>query len=59
MHDYLSSTLLVNEHENTGECYNNEMVDVIYGVDYEKMTPVAQAKLNKSIFSHDYGRELV
>lgn len=59
MHDYLSSTLLVNEHEHTDECYNNEMVDAIYGVDYEEMTPVAQAKLNKSIFSQDYGRELV
>ena len=58
MHDYLSSTLLVNEHTHTDECYNNEMVDVIYGVEYEEMTPIAQAKLNKSIFSQDYGREL-
>ena len=58
MHDYLSSTLLVNEHTHTDECYNNEMVDVIYGVEYEEMTPIAQAKLNKSIFSQDYGLEL-
>lgn len=44
IHDYLSSTLLVNEHKHTDECYNNEMVDVIYGVEYEEMTPIAQAK---------------
>lgn len=58
MHDYLSSTLLLNEHTHTDECYNNEMVDVIYGVEYEEMTPIAQAKLNKSILSQDFGREL-
>lgn len=59
IHDYLSSTLLVNEHTHKDACYNNEMVDVIEGVEVDKMTPIAQAKLNKSIFSHDYGRELV
>lgn len=53
MHDYLSSTLLVNEHTHTDACYNNEMYDAI------DKTTIAQAKLNKSIFSHDYGRELV
>lgn len=55
MHDTLSSVT----HAHTDECYNNEMVDVIDGVEVDKMTPIAQAKLNKSIFSHDYGRELV
>lgn len=58
MHDYLSSTLLLNGHTHTDECYNNEMVDVIYGVEYEEMTPIAQAKINKSIFTQDFGREL-
>ena len=58
MHDYLSSTLLVNEHTHTDECYNNEMVDVIENVEISKMTPIAQAKLNKSIFSQDIGHEL-
>ena len=61
-HDQLSESLLVNEHKHTDECCNNEMVDTIYGVEYEEMTeplnPIAQAKLNKSIFSQDFGREL-
>lgn len=42
MHDYLSSTLLVNEHKHTDECYNNEMVDVIGDVEVDEMTPIAQ-----------------
>lgn len=41
IHDYLSSTLLVNEHKHTDECYNNEMVDVIGDVDVDEMTPIA------------------
>lgn len=59
MHDYLSSTLLVNEHKHTDECYNNETVDVIGDVKVDEMTSISQAKLNKSIFSQNYGRELV
>ena len=55
MHDYLSSVT----HTHTDECYNNEMVDVIGDVEVDEMTPIAQAKLNKLNFSHDYGRELV
>ena len=55
MHDYLSSVT----HTHTDECYNNEMVDVIGDVKVDEMTTIAQAKLNKTIFSHDYGRELV
>ncbi len=39
-------------------CKNNEMVDVIEKVEISEMTPIAQAKLNKSVFSQDYGREL-
>lgn len=39
IHDYLSSTLLVNEHKHTDECYNNEMVDVIGDVEVDEMTP--------------------
>lgn len=43
-------------------CKNNEMVNVIYNVPYEDMTEplnqISQAKLNKSVFSQDYGREL-
>ena len=37
-------------------CPNNQMVDVISNVKAEDM--VAQSKLNKSIFSQDFGREL-
>lgn len=59
MHDYLSSTLLVNEHTHTDACYNNEMYDkVIEPIAFPTLTK-APTKLNKSIFSHDYGRELV
>lgn len=60
MHDYLSSTLLVNEHTHTDECYNNEMVDTIGNVKSADMVAnIAPTKLNKLNFSHDYGRELV
>lgn len=55
-HDCDASSI---NHSISGTCTENEMVDVIYGVGYEEMTPIAQAKLNKSIFSQDYGRELV
>lgn len=55
MHDTLSSVT----HTHTDECCNNEMVDVIEKVEISEMTPIAQAKLNKSVFSQDYGRELV
>ena len=55
-HDQLSESLLVNEHKHTDACCNNEMVDVIGNVKVADM--VAQAKLNKSIFSQDFGREL-
>lgn len=55
-HDYDASSI---NHSISGTCTENEMVDVIDGVEVDKMTPIAQAKLNKSIFSHDYGRELV
>ena len=58
MHDYLSSTLLVNEHTHTDECYNNEMVDTIGKVKSSDMTAMVSPKLNKSIFSQDMGREL-
>ena len=54
MHDYLSSTLLVNEHTHTDECYNNEMYDIIDGINIFKTT----SKLNSSIFVQDFGREL-
>ena len=55
-HDQLSESLLVNEHKHTDECCNNEMVDVIENVKVDDM--VAKSKLNKSIFSQDFGREL-
>lgn len=61
MHDDLSTSHAI-EHTHTDSCYNNQMVDTIYGVEYEEMTeplnPIAQSKLNKSIFSQDFGREL-
>lgn len=58
MHDYLSSTLLVNEHTHTDECYNNEIYKiVIEPVAFPSLTK-SPSKLNKSIFSQDYGREL-
>ena len=58
MHDYLSSTLLVNEHTHTDECYNNEIYKiVIEAVAFPSLTK-SPSKLNKSIFSQDYGREL-
>lgn len=55
-HDQLSESLLVNEHKHTDACCNNEMVDVIENVKVDDM--VAQAKLTKSIFSQNFGREL-
>ena len=54
-HDCDASSI---NHSISGTCTENEMVDVIYGVDYEEMAPIAQAKLNKLNFSQDYGREL-
>ena len=54
LHDYLSFAI----HKHTDECNNNEMVDVIGDVEVDEMNPIAQAKLNKSIFSQNYGREL-
>lgn len=55
MHDDLSTSHAI-EHTHTDSCYNNQMVDVIGNVKVDDM--VAQAKLNKSIFSQDFGREL-
>ena len=40
-------------------CLNNQMGNVIEDFPDNEMPPIAQAKLNKSIFSQDYGRELV
>ena len=58
MHDYLSSTLLVNEHTHTDECNNNEIYKtVIEPVAFPSLTK-SPSKLNKSIFSQDIGREL-
>ena len=50
-HDYDSSSI---NHSISGTCTENEMVNVISGTNL-----LTKAKLNKSIFSHDYGRELV
>ena len=54
-HDSLSSIT----HSYTEECSNNEMYDkVIEPIAFPPLTK-APTKLNKSIFSQDYGRELV
>ena len=58
LHDLLSATLLVNDHTHNDMCPNNEMIDVVYNVEVEEMTPIAKAKLNKSIFKRDLGREM-
>lgn len=55
VHDDLSTSHAI-EHTHTDSCYNNQMVDVIENVKVDDM--VAQAKLNKSIFSQNFGREL-
>lgn len=52
LHDLLSATLLVNDHTHNDMCPNNEMIDVVYNVEVEEMTPIAKAKLNKSIFNN-------
>lgn len=56
---------LKNAHHNsfdagTANCTTNEMVNAIGEVKTAEMVAkIAPTKLNKSIFSHDYGRELV
>lgn len=50
-HDYDASSI---NHSISGTCTENEMVNVISKTDL-----LTKSKLNKSIFSHDYGRELV
>ena len=50
IHDYLSSTLLVNEHKHTDECYNNEMVDVIGDVEVDEMTPYRPSQIKQINF---------
>ncbi|MBQ7905419.1 MAG: hypothetical protein IJ361_06655 [Spirochaetaceae bacterium] len=50
-HDYDASSI---NHSISGTCTENEMVNVISGTNL-----LTKSKLNKSIFSHDYGRELV
>ena len=50
-HDYDASSI---NHSISGTCTENEMVNVITGIDL-----LTKSKLNKSIFSQDYGRELV
>lgn len=49
-HDYDASSI---NHTISDTCPENEMMDVIKNAEL-----IAQAKLNKSIFSQDYGREL-
>lgn len=54
LHDALSDIT----HEISNDCATNEMSSKISSVDSELIVK-APTKLNKSIFSHDYGRELV
>ena len=49
-HDYIASSI---NHTISDTCPENEMMDVIKNAEL-----IVQAKLNKSIFSQDYGREL-
>ena len=49
-HDYIASSI---NHTISDTCPENEMMDVIKNAEL-----IAQVKLNKSIFSQDYGREL-
>jgi len=56
-HDYTANS--INHTVSDNACSKNEMVDVITEVQLNTTAMISPAKLNKSIFSHDYGRELV
>lgn len=59
IHDQLSAGLLLNEHKHTDECYNNEMINLTDSIGFPEISKMTQpVKLNKSIFSQDFGREL-
>lgn len=60
MHDCIETKIdhAYNKDGTNTACPTSEMVDVIESVQVSEMTPIAQAKLNKSIFSQDFGREL-
>ena len=47
------------DHTASDSCKTNEMVNVITEVQLNTTAMISPAKLNKSIFSQDYGRELV
>lgn len=58
-HDQLSAGLLVNEHKHTDACCNNEMINLTDSIGFPEISKMTQpAKLNKSIFSQNFGREL-